>query len=125
MKPSRFFLAWFAALYLFGPSADALAKDGIDLLASEPAAEAVVVGSPSEVVLSFGAPVEPAYSFIAVLDANGRRIDVGYMERDKSKASVVHVPLFGKAQGPCQVNWRMVGRNGRSANGSFSFVIAP
>ncbi len=97
-----------------------------DLRSSNPAADAVLVVSPSEVVLSFSAPVEPAFSFIAVLDGNGRRIDVGHMERDsQQKATVVHVPLSAKAQGACRVNWRMVGTDGRSTNGSFSFVVAP
>ncbi|PKU26079.1 copper resistance CopC family protein [Telmatospirillum siberiense] len=113
-----------AVLCLSWSSRAAMAKDRLDLRSSDPAAEAVVETSPSEVVLTFSAPVEPAYSFIAVLDGNGRRIDVGHMERDKTRAAVVHVPLFAKAQGPCLVNWRMVGREGQSANGSFSFVVA-
>ncbi len=101
------------------------AKARADLRSSQPAAQAVLAVSPQEVVLTFSQAVEPAYSFIAVLDGNGRRIDVGHMERDPKKAGVVHVPLFGKAQGDCRVNWRMVGTDGRTTNGSFTFAVAP
>lgn len=104
-------------------AAPALAR--ADLQSSVPAAQAVLAVSPDEVVLIFSAPVEPVYSFVAVLDGNGRRIDVGHMERDAKSPSVVHVPLFGKAQGTCLVNWRMVGTDGRTTNGSFSFAVAP
>lgn len=96
-----------------------------DLQSSKPAAQAVLPVSPSEVVLTFSAPVEPAFSFVAVLDGTGRRIDVGHVERDAKKATVVHVPLFAKGEGACQVNWRMVGTDGRTTNGSFSFVVVP
>jgi methionine-rich copper-binding protein CopC len=47
------------------------------------------------------------------------------VERDRAKTTVIHVPLFAKALGACRVNWRIVGTDGRSANGSFIFVVTP
>jgi len=98
----------------------ALAK--VELRSSDPAPEAVLTASPQELVMTFSEPIQPAYSVVAVLDGNGRRIDVGHVERDPAKATVVHVPLFGRAQGTCRVTWHVVGSDKRSVSGRFVFV---
>jgi hypothetical protein len=98
----------------------ALAK--ADLRSSDPAAQAVLTDSPREIVLVFSEPVEPAFSVVAVLDGNGRRIDVGHVERDSAKATVIHVPLFARAQGTCWVKWHVVGTDKHGASGRFFFV---
>lgn len=114
-----------AVLLALAHSAPADAAGGPELKASDPAAQAVLATPPSEIVLTFSTAVEPAFSFVAVLDGNGRRIDVGHMERDKTRANVVHVSLFGKAQGECLVNWRMVGKAGGNGSGRYTFSIVP
>ncbi len=58
-----------------------------------------------------------------MLDGNGRRIDVGHMDRDRADPLVIHVPLERPAAGLCRVTWRAVNRNGRAATGEFSFVV--
>ncbi len=122
--PSVPSLALICALFaLLALPVPALAR--VALQSSNPPADAVLVVSPSEVVLTFSAAVEPAYSFVAVLDGSGRRLDDGHMDRDSKSAAVVHVPLFAQAQGTCQVNWRMVGADGRAVNGSFTFAVVP
>jgi methionine-rich copper-binding protein CopC len=102
-----------------------LAMAKAELRSSDPAADAVLAVSPQEVVLTFSEAIQPVYSFVAVLDGTGRRIDVGHVERDKAKATVIHVSLFARAQGTCRVNWRVVGLDKHNANGSFLFSVTP
>jgi methionine-rich copper-binding protein CopC len=107
---------WLVAAFPAGP---AFAK--AELRTSDPAPQAVLAAAPEEVVLTFSEPIEPFYSAVSVLDGSGRRIDVGHVERDRTMATVVHVPLFGRAQGTCWVNWHVVGTDKHSSTGRFFF----
>ena len=122
VKTIRFRLAVVTCGVIFLAMAGRAAQAKVELRSSDPAAEAVLATSPQELVMTFSEPIQPAYSVVAVINGNGKRIDVGHVERDPAKATVVHVPLFGRAQGTCQVTWHVVGGDKRSVSGHFVFV---
>lgn len=92
------------------------------LLWSDPAADAVLTGSPEWVTLAFD--VNPARgTSIAVLDEWGNDLTSGPTVRDGDRAAV---PVWPLAPGAYTVQYTVVSSDdGHESTGSFSFTIAP
>jgi methionine-rich copper-binding protein CopC len=113
----------FAALLLAAPApAGAHAR----LVASSPAAGAVVATAPVGIDLEFNEPVEAKLSRIDVFDAGGARWPVGSPSIDAGNAAKLIVPIVRRLQpGSYQVEWQAVSKDMHKVTGRFGFRIGP
>lgn len=106
------------ALLVTAPSALAHAT----LVGSSPAEEAVLDGSPAEVVVRFDEQVEASFGAVRVYDAAARRVDTGTTGRpDVRSASTPLRPDL--ADGTYTVAWRVVSADGHPVRGAFVFHV--
>ena len=75
---------------------------------------------PHEVSLWFTERLEPAFSTVEVLDANGERVDDG---KAQIGAAVMRVGLKPLPPGTYKVHWRAVSADSHTIEGSFSFQV--
>ncbi|WOD17467.1 copper homeostasis periplasmic binding protein CopC [Paraburkholderia kirstenboschensis] len=92
------------------------------LVSSVPAANAEVA-APTEVTLHFTEPLEPAFSKIALDDANGKAVAPGASQVDKQDARVMHLPLPQLGAGRYAVHWTAVATDGHRTQGDFAFIV--
>lgn len=94
------------------------------LVRSEPAANAVVAGSPRALRLWFEGGIETEFTHVSLTGASGARLALGAPARgDESGLLVVPIPLR-LAAGRYTVSWETVGRDGHAIRGSFEFAVA-
>jgi methionine-rich copper-binding protein CopC/putative copper export protein len=94
------------------------------LLASDPARDAVLIASPTEVRLTFSEPPEAAFSTVVVADAAGTRYESGRPSIDVDDSSSLVVPVRRLPRGVYTVRWRVVSSlDGHSTAGAFSFGV--
>src|SRR6266571_3156657 len=88
---------------------------------SDPRAETTIRTPPTRVRLWFTGAIEPAYSRVEVLDAQGRRVDVGesVVDRETQKSLTIAVPPL--PPGPYRVKWRVLSVDTHLTEGDFSF----
>lgn len=92
------------------------------LVSSEPAANAEVA-APAEVTIHFTEPLEPAFSKIALADANGKAAAPAGSQVDKNDAKVMHLPLPQLKAGRYSVHWTAVATDGHRTQGDFAFAV--
>jgi len=88
---------------------------------STPAAGATV-SPPTEIVLSFTEPLEPAFSTIELRDSMGKRIDAG---KAQVKDDVMRLSLKPLPAGRYTVNWRVLSVDTHKSQGNFAFTVKP
>ena len=88
-----------------------------------PAVGSTVHGSPAEVRLQFTQELEPAFSTLRVLDANGRQVDRGDKKMDSRDATVLRVSLQRLAPGTYRVVWRVLSVDTHVTEGDFTFEV--
>ena len=115
------FLAAFALF--FGVASGASAHAFLDR--SAPAVGSTVHPSPAEVRLWFSEDVEPIFSTVRVLDANGKRVDKADKRVDDSDHTVLRVSLPNLPAGTYRVVWRVVSIDTHVTEGKFSFEVQP
>jgi copper transport protein len=87
-----------------------------------PGDDAVVERPPQRVVLRFDEPVDAVAGALRVLDARGRRVDAGRVERPAP--AVVAAPVEpGLARGTYTVVWRVVSADSDPISGAFVFHV--
>jgi methionine-rich copper-binding protein CopC len=118
IRPARLSFAFGAAALLLTSTAFAHAH----LVSSEPAANAEVA-APAEVTLHFTEPLEPAFSKIALADANGKPAASAASQVDKQDARVMHLPLPQLGAGHYAVHWTAVATDGHRTQGDFAFTV--
>jgi methionine-rich copper-binding protein CopC len=118
IRPARLSFAFGAAALLLTSTAFAHAH----LVSSEPAANAEVA-APAEVTLHFTEPLEPAFSKIALADANGKPAAPAASQVDKQDARVMHLPLPQLGAGHYAVHWSAVATDGHRTQGDFAFTV--
>ena len=87
---------------------------------AEPRVGSTVPTAPREVSLSFTQNVEPAFSSVEVVDANGTRVDLG---KPSIGADVMRVGLKPLSPGTYKVRWHVLSVDTHSTEGSFSFHV--
>uniref|UniRef100_E1T8S6 Copper resistance protein CopC n=1 Tax=Burkholderia sp. (strain CCGE1003) TaxID=640512 RepID=E1T8S6_BURSG len=117
-RPARLSSALGAAALLFASMAFAHAH----LVSSEPAANAEVA-APGEVAIHFTEPLEPAFSKIALTDANGKPAASAASRVDTHDARVMHLPLPQLGAGRYAVKWTAVATDGHRTQGDFAFTV--
>ncbi len=90
-----------------------------------PAVGSQVRGAPTSVTLWFTQDLEPAFSTVKVLNAQGREVDrtdnsVGSRER-----SVLRTSLAPLSPGTYRVVWRALSVDGHVTEGDFTFTVVP
>jgi methionine-rich copper-binding protein CopC len=90
---------------------------------SEPRVGAVITTSPSQVRIWFDSPLEPAFSSIAVHDAEGRQVDRKDSKVSSVDLNLLEVSLQPLSPGQYKVLWIVVPKNGHRSTGDFSFIV--
>ena len=117
-RPARLSSVLGAAALMLSSTAFAHAH----LVSSEPAANAEVA-APAEVTIHFTEPLEPAFSKIALDDANGKTAAPAASQVDKQDARVMHLPLPQLGAGRYAVHWTAVATDGHRTQGDFAFTV--
>ncbi len=95
-----------------------------NLLRSSPAAGASLQSAPDRVIIWFTEPVEPTFSEISIIAADGRRIESGVARGDPTEPTALTAELPPLPDGTYTVAWRNVSTvDGHAVRGSFSFSI--
>lgn len=92
---------------------------------AQPRVGSTVHGAPAEVKLWFTEPLEPAFSTVHVVDAQGRNVEAGPAQVDAHDRLLVHVPLAKLAPGEYTAAWRAVSVDTHVTEGRFTFRVAP
>lgn len=90
---------------------------------SEPAENATLDSAPATVKLWFSSRIEPDFSRIEVIDAEGKQVEKGKPTISSNRRELETDLNEGLASGTYQVNWNVVARDGHRQRGSFSFSV--
>jgi len=88
----------------------------------EPAPDADV-SAPSAVTIHFSEPLEPAFSKIALVGADGKAAAPAASEVDANDSKTMHLALPSLAPGRYTVQWTAVAEDGHRTKGSYAFNI--
>ena len=114
-----------ALVALIAAAASATAWAHAFLDHADPKVGSRVAAAPAEVRLWFTEDVEPAFSTIEVLDANGQRVDRGPVQVDAKDRTLLEVPLEKLPPGTYTVKWRSVSVDTHPSQGRFTFRVGP
>lgn len=92
---------------------------------TEPRAGVTVRAAPTQIRLWFTGPLEPAYSRVQVLDAAGKRMDLGDAGVDAANHALLRVSVPSLAPGTYRVVWRVLSVDSHVTEGQFSFRVEP
>jgi copper transport protein len=116
---------WALLLSLLAVTVTAPRLDAHTLVnATEPADGAALDRVPDALTIYFVSPVEVPAGAIQVVDASGRRVDRGRIERPGGDPRVVRVPLRRDLNGPYLASWRVTSVDDHRITGSLSFLVA-
>lgn len=110
-----------ALLALAAPKADAHAF----LDHASPAVGSTVHGSPAQVQLFYTQNLEPAFSTVKVVDANGKQVDKGNKAVDPKNPAELEISLNALPPGDYKVIWRVLSVDTHTTEGKFDFTVAP
>jgi methionine-rich copper-binding protein CopC len=111
------------ALATLATALSPLALAHASLVASFPARDAVLTGSPAEIHITFNEHVEARYCRIKLVSASGKNFDADRPHADKAdpNAIVASVPVL--KPGTYSARWTAVGGDGHKTHGDFSFTV--
>lgn len=92
---------------------------------STPAVGSQLRGSPASVSLWFTEEVEPAFSSIKVLNAQGKQVDGADTAAVPNDRTVLKVSLHRLEPGAYRVVWRVLSVDTHVTEGSFGFTVLP
>jgi methionine-rich copper-binding protein CopC len=120
MKGSRTLVAAIVALIAATSRADAHAH----YRSSIPADGAVIERAPDVLRIDFSEGVEPAFSHVQVVDADGHAVPTGALSTAPGDSSVVIVPLHTAMRaGRYVVTWEVTAVDTHRTHGSYSFTV--
>lgn len=90
---------------------------------AEPRVGAVIDNSPSRVRVWFDAEIEPAFSTLRILDAQGRRVNQEAGQVDSEQSRLLDVRLPPLSPGTYHVLWRVIARDGHVTEGDYFFTV--
>lgn len=88
-----------------------------------PSAGETVTASPQRVAIDFDDGLEPAFSSIAVTDAQGHAVTNGKAEVDASNRKHMSVALNPLTPGVYSVAWVAVALDGHRTQGHYAFTV--
>ncbi len=92
---------------------------------ASPAVGSTVHASPALVRLWFSQELEPAFSTVKVLSADGKQVDKQDKRVDRADAAVLQVSVPQLAPGRYRVVWRALSVDTHVTEGDFTFDVAP
>ena len=92
---------------------------------AEPKVGSTVKVAPAELKLWFTEAVEPAFSTVQVVDAQGKRVDTAGAKVDAKNHKLLHVALGKLPGGSYTAVWRIVSVDTHVSQGRFMFRVAP
>ena len=113
------------ALLILMAVAPAVAVAHAVLDRTEPRAGGKVKAAPAQVKLWFTGALEPSYSRVQVLDAAGKRRDVGDGGVDEANHALLRVSVPALPPGSYRVVWRVLSVDSHVTEGQFSFSVEP
>ncbi|WP_099063035.1 copper homeostasis periplasmic binding protein CopC [Serratia sp. BW106] len=94
------------------------------LASATPADKAAINESPKMLTLSFTEGVEPKFSGVMLMGADGSMINTGKFTVDSADSKVVNVPLTAPLKsGSYQVDWHVLSVDGHKTKGSYNFTL--
>jgi len=90
-----------------------------------PAVGSAIHGSPSQVRLWFTQELEPTFSTLKVLSADGRQVDKQDKQVDRANRALLQVSLPQLAPGKYRVVWRALSVDTHVTEGDFTFEVVP
>ena len=90
---------------------------------TDPRAGVSVKTTPSQVKLWFTGALEPAYSRVQVVDAAGKRMDLGDGGVDTTNPALLRVSVPPLAPGTYRVVWHVLSVDSHVTEGQFSFAV--
>ena len=87
---------------------------------ASPSGGSALSAAPQEVTLTFTDTLEPAFSKLAVTDANGVEVSQG---NEQVNGNVMRVRLKPLSAGIYKVNWRAVSTDTHRTEGNFTFSV--
>lgn len=122
LAPTLTFLALLVGILWWAMPQDASAH--ANLASSDPAPNSELDEAPSQVIIWFTEPIEPALSSIRVLDASGQQVDERNSVVDDLNPLVMSVGLGAVPDGTYTVAWKNVSTvDGHRVRGSFVFAV--
>ena len=93
------------------------------LVSSEPAANAVLAASPSQIRLVFSEPIEPRLGAMVLVNGHGdsRRLTT---EADPHDVHVLIARVQSLPPDSYRLTWRIVSADGHPVSGSYAFAVA-
>jgi methionine-rich copper-binding protein CopC len=111
---------FFISLFMLFPS---LASAHAYLVKSVPAGRATLFTSPAKIQLWFNERLEPRYSFAAVLDANGKRVDLDNARVLPEDSKQLSIGVKRLQPGRYTVKFRVLSVDGHVVEQNFPFTI--
>ena len=90
---------------------------------SQPADGAMLATPPTAVKLWFSRAIEPSFSRVRVVDAQGKQVDDGNATVSDHEPKLIQLGLTALPSGKYRVIWRIVALDGHKAKGEFSFTV--
>ncbi|AMV41524.1 copper homeostasis periplasmic binding protein CopC [Paraburkholderia caribensis] len=79
------------------------------------------VAAPAAVTIHFSEPLEPAFSKLALVDANNKPVAPAASQVDPQDTKTMHLALQPLAPGRYTVQWTAVAEDGHRTKGSYAF----
>jgi copper(I)-binding protein len=95
------------------------------LQGSSPAADSTVTPAPQEVTITFSEAVEPRFSTIQVIGADGKRIDQGEPHLVGGDGKRLGVAVASLPPGAYTVVWHATAVDTHKTEGTYQFTVAP
>jgi methionine-rich copper-binding protein CopC len=105
---------------LFSPHAEAHAR----LIKANPQVDSVVTVSPGTVALTFSEAVEPRFSKVEVVAADGHVVPMAKIEAE-GDTLVAPIAADALSPGPYSVRWQVLSVDGHKIQGEFKFELRP
>jgi copper resistance protein C len=90
-----------------------------------PAVGSAIHASPAQVRLWFTQELEPAFSTLKVLSADGKQVDKQDKQVDRANRALLQVSLPQLAPGKYRVVWRALSVDTHVTEGDFTFEVVP
>jgi len=119
---------WTVAAALAGAGAGAVAAAAgaaqahAHLLSATPAADSTV-GSPEAITLHFSEKLEPQFSGVELMKANGPAMEIRSSVADSDSSTITGALKGPLAPGGYMVMWHAVSADGRRTSGDYEFTV--
>jgi len=90
-----------------------------------PAVGSTIRTAPPSIRIWFTQELEPAFSTVRVIDANGNVVASSDNAVDASDRTLLHLPIPALPPGTYRVVWRVLSVDSHVTEGDFKFSVAP